>query len=241
MKIALISDIHGNAVSLETVLADIKKESVDKTIFLGDALTLGPQPNEVLALLHNLHCECILGNHEEFLFYPEMVKKYTNATIIHESVEWCRSKLSTLEMEYLHTFVPTIEIPLNASTRLLCYHGSPSSNTEVLLPENIVKKLEPYFLKERHTIFAGGHTHVQMLNRYHGNIMVNVGSVGQPFAEYVNNETPRILPYAEYTILHCKTDAIEVNLKRIDIDRKKIKIILLASDFPMKEFLMKQY
>ena len=221
MKIALISDIHGNAVSLETVLADIKKESVDKTIFLGDALTLGAQPNEVVEMLYGLQCECILGNHDEFLFHFDKVKKYTNLQNIINAVEWCRSKLSTNEVDYIRTFLPSIEIPLNETTRLLCFHGSPSSNTEVLLPENIVKKLEPCFSKEKNTIFAGGHTHIQMFRQYHGNSLINVGSVGQPFADYFTNGEPHILPFAEYTILDCKNNAVEVNLKRIEIDRKK--------------------
>ncbi|MCA9955058.1 MAG: metallophosphoesterase family protein, partial [Anaerolineales bacterium] len=68
MRIALISDIHGNFVSLQAVIADIERQNVNEIIFLGDAATLGPQPHEVLQLLRQLGCPCIIGNHETYLF-----------------------------------------------------------------------------------------------------------------------------------------------------------------------------
>lgn len=56
MKIAIISDIHGNATALDAVLSDIKNAVVDKIVCLGDALTLGPSPRETLETLRHLNC-----------------------------------------------------------------------------------------------------------------------------------------------------------------------------------------
>ena len=67
MKIALISDTHGNLPALEAVLEDIRAQGVDGIIFLGDAATLGPQPRETLEALRSLDCTCILGNHDAAL------------------------------------------------------------------------------------------------------------------------------------------------------------------------------
>jgi predicted phosphodiesterase len=61
MRVALISDIHGNLVSLEAVLADIDREGVDQIVCLGDVAGLGPQPREILARLQALGCICIMG------------------------------------------------------------------------------------------------------------------------------------------------------------------------------------
>ena len=49
MRIGLISDIHGNLVSFESVLADIDRAGVDRVVCLGDVAAIGPQPCEVVA------------------------------------------------------------------------------------------------------------------------------------------------------------------------------------------------
>ena len=64
MRIALISDIHGNLVSLKVVLADIDRAGVDQIVCLGDVAALGPQPREVVEQLRALGCPCIMGNHD---------------------------------------------------------------------------------------------------------------------------------------------------------------------------------
>ena len=60
MRIAIISDIHGNMVALSAVLEDIKAKNVDKILCLGDVATLGPEPNAVIKMLKKLGCPCIM-------------------------------------------------------------------------------------------------------------------------------------------------------------------------------------
>ena len=48
MKVAVFSDIHGNYQALDAILNDIKNENIDKIIFLGDSVSLGPCPNECI-------------------------------------------------------------------------------------------------------------------------------------------------------------------------------------------------
>jgi predicted phosphodiesterase len=67
MRIALISDIHGNATALEAVLADLHQQHVDAIICLGDVATIGPQPKQILAKLKAVECICLLGNHDAAL------------------------------------------------------------------------------------------------------------------------------------------------------------------------------
>ena len=67
MRVALISDIHGNALALELVLADIRREAVDLTVCLGDVATLGPKPRECLEMVRSEGIRSIMGNHDEFL------------------------------------------------------------------------------------------------------------------------------------------------------------------------------
>lgn len=62
MKIAFISDIHGNAVALESVLEDIDKKNVDRIIVLGDICFRGPEPKRSLDLVRSLDTYVIKGN-----------------------------------------------------------------------------------------------------------------------------------------------------------------------------------
>ena len=94
MRVALLSDIHANAIALRAVLADIGRHGVDEAVCLGDVATLGPQPLEVVELLRDFGCACIMGNHDEFLVDPAMVHAHVDQPTVIESIEWCRERLS---------------------------------------------------------------------------------------------------------------------------------------------------
>lgn len=67
MRIAFISDIHGHLQALQAVLADIKSNNVQSIICLGDVISLGIQPREIITLLQEIDCQFILGNHDQLL------------------------------------------------------------------------------------------------------------------------------------------------------------------------------
>ena len=67
MRIALLSDIHGNLPALEAVMEDILRHKPDRIFSLGDQVNLGPNPREVLSLLRAEHVECLSGNHERYV------------------------------------------------------------------------------------------------------------------------------------------------------------------------------
>ena len=134
MRVALISDIHGNLVSLNAVLADIDRERVDDIICLGDVATLGPQPSEVVTRLQTLDCHFIAGNHDADLLDTKAAKqRQTHSQIILDAVMWCAEQLSVTQIEFLRSFRDTSQFQLDADTSLLCFHGSPQSNTDIIL------------------------------------------------------------------------------------------------------------
>ncbi|WP_368666362.1 metallophosphoesterase [Ammoniphilus sp. CFH 90114] len=113
MKIALISDIHGNAVALEAVLDDIKKQDADKIYVLGDLCYRGPEPKRALELIRGLNTEVIKGNADEWVVrgvrageVPEKLIELMN----HER-EWTVSKLEPLDMEYLASLPNSFTVP----------------------------------------------------------------------------------------------------------------------------------
>ncbi len=67
MKLAFISDIHGNAIALDAVLQDISAKNADKVFVLGDICYRGPEPKRALDLVRSLNCEVIKGNADEWV------------------------------------------------------------------------------------------------------------------------------------------------------------------------------
>ena len=76
----------------------------------------------------------------------------------------------------------------------------------------------------RATVMAGGHTHVQMMRQHNGVLLVNAGSVGMPFEQMpFTDRGPRVMPWAEYTIVTSENGMVSVDLRRIPVDMKAIK------------------
>ena len=241
MRIALISDIHANEVALQAVMEDIKQVGVDQLICLGDVATLGPCPGAVIQTLRDLGCPCILGNHEAFLLDPGLIHTYTEVPVVMEAVEWCRSQLSAEELGFFRTFQPSLEIALDAHATLLLFHGSPRSHMENLLSTTAPAELDRLLAGYSATVMAGGHTHIQMLRQHRGILIVNPGSVGLPFKEFVGGQTPTLLSHAEYATVEANNSAINVNLRRVPLDRNALREAAAACDNPLRGMLLQQY
>src|SRR5512139_520683 len=67
MRIAIISDIHGNCIALDATLADLRQDPVDQIVCLGDAVQGGPQPAQVVARLREIACPVVMGNADAWL------------------------------------------------------------------------------------------------------------------------------------------------------------------------------
>lgn len=234
MRVALISDIHGNLVSFEAVLADIDQQKIDEIIFLGDAATLGPQPHAVVRRLKELDCPCIRGNHETYLFKPALGHAYMRGTQwFVDTLTWCRGQLTPEDYNFLGTFRPILKFALGPDASLICFHGSPRSNVENIFATTPPNELTDMLGGYEATVMAGGHTHVQMLRRHKGLMIVNAGSVGMPFEEMpFSGANPRVMPWAEYTVLSYDNGRIGVELRRIPVDMKAIKQAAIESHMP---------
>jgi len=240
-RIALISDLHSNVVAVRAVIADIRRTGVDQIICLGDVVNLGPAPNAVIEILAELGCPCIMGNHDEFLLEPELVRAYAQSPNVVASVGWSRSKLSGAELDFIRGFEQDREFDLGATAKLYVFHGSPRSNMEDLLATTPPDALDEMLAGATATVMAGGHTHIQMLRQHHGHLLVNPGSVGLPFKDYVSGRSPTILSHAEYALVDEINGAVEVSLRRIPLDGDNLRRANAESDHPLRDFLLKQY
>jgi predicted phosphodiesterase len=241
MRVALISDVHGNAIALDAVLRDISRVGVDRTVCLGDTATLGPAPLEVLSTLRDRAIPCIQGNHDAFLLEPELLRTYTEAPPIVAAVDWCRSELPAWAIDFVRGFLPGLKLELGAGAALELFHGTPRSHMEDLLATTPAEKLEDMLNGLQASVMAGGHTHIQMLRQHRGTLIVNTGSVGAPFKEFVDHGPPTILPHAEYATVEASSGGIEVTLRRVEVDRGALWRAASASSNPLGPMLAQNY
>ena len=104
MRVALISDIHGNELALRAVLADIAADGIGRVACLGDVATLGPRPGAVLDLIESLGCPCIMGNHDEFLLDESLLRTYSEVPLVVDAVKWCSEQITDRQRGFLRSF-----------------------------------------------------------------------------------------------------------------------------------------
>ncbi len=223
MKIAFISDLHANLIALEAVLADIEAAGADEIICLGDIASLGPQPCEVTALIRELGCATIQGNHDPL---PE------ESSVLRPVGEWTEQQLGDEDKRFLATLPPTLTRELQDLT-LLCVHGSPSSFDEQILPSTSEADLEPMFAHSNFDVIVAGHTHVQMFRRYRNRAIVGVGSVGMPYvAPFDGSGPPQIVKAAEYALVAHNNGALTVDLRQVPYDFETYREAVRSSGLP---------
>jgi putative phosphoesterase len=240
MRIALVSDLHGNAVALRAVLADIRSGGVDRIVCLGDIATLGPEPAAVIDMVRGMGCPCILGNHDAFLLQPDLIATYTQTGIVVDSVNWCREQLSPEDLAFLSGFADQLDITIEGST-LQCHHGSPRSHMDDILPTATDSELDWMLEGFTADLMAVGHTHIQMILQHRGTMIVNPGSVGLPFKEYARKQAPTLLDGADYATIESTNGILSVSLKNIPLDQSALVQAAEASDIPLRPWLLEQY
>lgn len=244
MRVVLISDIHGNHLALEAVLAHAHVGGDDVVACLGDTATLGPQPREVLRTLRSLGGPCILGNHDAFLLEPELVEAYSQVPVITEAIDWCRAQLTAEDLAFVRTFESRRELDLGGGIRLLLFHGSPDSHSHDLLATTHDAELDACLEGHEAQVLAGGHTHIQMLRKHRGRWLVNPGSVGMPFRAYVAGARPEILAVAEYAVVSAQAGQCSVSLHRVELPRHALRVQVerwLHGPALLRDDLMQQY
>lgn len=247
MKIAVISDIHGNALALDTVLHDLQGEAIDQIVCLGDAIQGGPQPAQTMSMLRDLGCPVVMGNSDSWLLKgPGIDNEHISPEVLHmlETVrEWSLGQLSEADCAFIRAFQPTIEIPLGEGPSLLCFHGSPTWFEDVIArttpDEEVLAKLEPYLPR----FMAGGHTHAPQV-RYLGksdSFFFNPGSVGVAHTVPITAQTYRASPWAEYAILTADKGRLALDFRRVSYDPNALIDIYRKSGRPYLDEAIEQY
>ncbi len=242
MRLAVLSDIHGNAHALEAVLTDLNAAGgADLTWILGDLVAFGPDPRGCLALIRGLPedtTKVIQGNTDRYVTrwarphaenptadtwaaYVEMMKQRD------ANFTWTAEQLSGEEAEYLLKLGTDLHVPVEGYGHVVGFHAGPGDDEMVLLPYTADDVILDALLDREGRLAFGGHTHKPMDRDLGSWRFVNPGSVGLPF-----DGDQR----AAYALVTFDGGAAQVEIRRVAYAVNAAIAALEAGDNPGKGF-----
>jgi putative phosphoesterase len=233
MRLGLIADIHGNLPALDNVLAELEREGVDQIVCLGD-VAVGPQPLETLERLRTLGCSTVMGNWDACMLGETPKLDGELAEMLVDACTWSAAQLSSAHRAYMQGFQDMIELRLDEQLRLLAFHGSPRSYDDEIHATTPDEELEGMLAGHEADVFAGGHTHFQLFRRFGESVVVNAGSVGQPFKRQ-RRGVMRLSPWAEYCVLVYDEGRLAIELRRTAVDVDSLIATMRRSGMPHAE------
>ena len=230
MRIAILSDIHGNSVALDAVLTDIATQgAVDAYWLLGDLVALGPDPVGVMQRLHALpNQQAIRGNtdrwlldvHREFPLSPEAISQAARANEsdplgLAYAMTWAQGALTASgDLAWIAALPLEYRTQLPDGTRVLCVHAAPGQDDgpgirPVMSDAEIAVAIEG---AEADLIFVG-HTHWALDRTVNGVRIINLGSISL-----------QVLPdlRASYVLLEADASGYQIQLRKVDYDHQRV-------------------
>ena len=201
MRIAALSDIHGNLPALEAVLREVDQEHPDLIVFGGDVAS-GPMPAETIEALRKLKdARFVRGNADRGLI--EEFDGKAPSPMPGPFAGWCAEQLNHEQRDFLDSFEDKIQVG-----RVLFCHASPRNDTDIFTtetPDDRVRLLMDGVDADLVDLVVCGHTHMQFDRRVDGLRILNPGSVGMPYGR----------PGAYWAMLDSA-----VEMRRTDYDRE---------------------
>lgn len=237
MRIAVISDTHGNVRALDAVLADLDATGpYDLVVMGGDVAFGGARPADCIDRIRERGYPAVRGNTDEFIVevatggrIPARVahesQRHTASEPLLQRYRWTAQHLSAEHIEYLARLPLVRVIPAPGGRALTVVHATPWNAHETLTASAPVESLRQMLDRAGGQALVYGHIHVQYHQRIDGRLVAAVGSVGLPF-----DGDPR----AAYAVLTFD-DGWSIEFRRVAYDVERAIEELLASGFPGAE------
>jgi predicted phosphodiesterase len=204
MRIAVVSDIHGNLTAFEAALKDIRSLSPDLVFHGGDLADAGSSPIEIIDHIRALGWRGVMGNTDEMLVRPEALESFASQSTappaiwsaIREIAAATRAKLGEERLSWIRLLPMAI-----ADNDVAIVHATPESCWRVPLPNSTDADLEAAYAPLGKPIVVFGHTHIPSVRPMSARtkMLINTGSVGlsydgDPRASYLilDNGSPSI-------------------------------------------------
>ncbi|MFC5464954.1 metallophosphoesterase family protein [Lederbergia graminis] len=231
MRLAFISDIHGNAVALDAVLKDIETRNVDKVFVLGDICYRGPEPKRALQLVQSLNCEVIKGNADEWVVRGVKAGEVPDQAfdMMTQEREWIYAQLDSEDIEYLQQLPTNINFSHNGMN-IHAFHATPSSLFDIVLPSETDATIEEKLLVEGTDISIYAHIHKPYIRYIKGKCVMNIGSVGLPF-----DGTRK----SSYAIVDVEESSFQTSIVRVDYDVERVIQQYQEVNYPNAQLMAK--
>jgi predicted phosphodiesterase len=235
MRLAVLSDIHGNLVALDAVLRDLQAAGgADKIWVLGDLCVSGARPAECLARIRSLpNAEVISGNTDRYLVtgqrqpirsqtaadwqaLPDKLREREN------NYAWTMARLGFADYEYLTNLGGELELHVPGYGWVIGYHGAPGSDEALMWPDTPDEEVLDQFTDREGRLGFGGHTHLPMDRDLGLWRVVNPGSVG------LSKNDPR----ASYALVTFAGETARIDLRRVAYDLEAAAADLQAQGHP---------
>ncbi len=228
MRIAIISDIHGNLPALEAVLVDVAEQRPDAVYCLGDLVGYGASPNEVTECIQAQGIPTIMGNYDDGVGFDRdecgcAYRDPIDEALGDRSLAWTKAHTTPENKAFLRTLLKEMRFEAD-DKRVLLVHGSPRKMNEYLFEDRPISSFQRLAASSNADIIAFGHTHKPYQKTVDGVLFVNAGSVGKP----------KDLDWrACYVIL----EGSAVTFRRVSYDVAKATAAIRGTDLP-HEFAM---
>ncbi|HLZ58548.1 MAG TPA: metallophosphoesterase family protein [Ktedonosporobacter sp.] len=245
MQIAILSDIHGNSLALDAVLADIQSRcTIDAYWVLGDMAALGYDPVGAVERITALpNARFVRGNTDRYVLADELPAILANArpedpqqlkAMLESarSIAWAKGALTaTGKLPWLAELPLEQRMTLPDGTRVLGVHAAPGTDDGPgIHPDLSDDELRALLAGSEADLVFVGHTHVA-LDRTVDNIrVVNLGSVSNPVTSDLR---------ASYVLLQVDTSGYQLELRRVEYDREAVIAKIQQSAHPASNFLIR--
>jgi predicted phosphodiesterase len=233
MRIAIVSDIHGNRTAFEAVLADMKQTSPDLILHGGDLANSGASPAEIVDHIRDLGWPGVVGNTDELLFRPASLHEFAQHTpalqplvaVIEEVAAATREALGEDRLAWLRDLPRTQQHGCGYGSMTLV-HASPGDLWRAPAAEASDAELESMYAPLGQATVIYAHIHHPYIRSVSGRIVANTGSVSLSY-----DGDPR----ASYLLLD---DSIP-SIRRVAYDMDKELEALSNCGLPHREWLAK--
>lgn len=226
MRIAVLSDIHGNLASLQAVWVDLELQAPEAVYCLGDLVGYGAHPNQVVEFIRQREIPTLMGNYDEGVGFDlddcGCVYKDPELKRLGDlSLAWSRAETTRENKLYLQSLPIQIRRD-ERRPRLLLVHGSPRRMNEYLYEDRPRATFERIAKLAGCDVLLFGHTHLPYEKRVASTLFVNVGSVGRP-----KDGDPR----ACYALVDLNRRP-RVELRRVEYDLESEAAAIEQSELP---------
>jgi putative phosphoesterase len=211
MRVAVLSDVHGNAPALAAVLEEVEAAAPHLVVFGGD-LTWGSLPRETLALVRSLRTPArfVRGNGDRAV-----------GTLLEGRGEWMAAMHEPEDREFVAGFEETVSVDVEGLGPTCLCHGSPRSDVECVTERTPAERVREFMAGLDERVVVTGHVHVQYDRTVDGVRLLGPGSVGLPYEGE---------PGAYWALL-----GPDVELRRTDYDVEAAVAQMRATDDPRVE------